>query len=78
MSWKVLFSFPKAVTVTHHPDAWACMASWVALSSPRFREACERGLTECGRLGAKSWIVDLTGKDPGVPTQADLAWISSD
>ena len=78
MAAVTLFTVPKAVTVTHHPDAKACMASWVALSSPHFRDACTRGLNECGRLGAKSWIVDLTGKDPGVPTQADLAWISSD
>ena len=72
-----LFAIPKAVTVTHHPDVRACMATWVDLSSPRFREACERGLNECGRLGAKSWIVNLTGKNPGVPTQADLTWIST-
>ena len=74
----VLFSYPKAVIVRHYPEARACVATWEALSSPHFREAVERGLTECGRLGGKSWIVDLSGPSPGVPTQADLAWIQTD
>jgi len=78
MKSSVLFTVPKVITVRHYPEAQACVASWEALSSPQFREVVTRGLGECGRLGARSWIVDLTGKDPGVPTQADLAWISSD
>jgi hypothetical protein len=78
MKGSVLFTYPKAVTVHHYPDAKACVARWEALSAPCFREAVARGLTECGRLGGKSWIVDLTGPDPGVPTQADLAWISGE
>jgi len=78
MADPVLFSVPKAVTVTHHPAAHACMATWTALSAPCFREAVTRGIQECGRLRAKSWIVNLTGKDPGVPTQADLKWIETD
>ena len=78
MKSSVLFNVPKVVTVRHYPEAHACVASWEALSSPRFREVVERGLRECGRLGGKSWIVDLTGRDPGVPTQADLAWISNE
>ena len=73
-----LFSVPKAVTVTHHPAAHACMATWSMLSAPCFRDAVTRGLRECGRLGAKSWIVNLTAKNPGVPTQADLRWIETD
>jgi hypothetical protein len=73
-----LFSVPRAVTVTHHPESHACMASWSALSAPCFREAVTRGLTECGRLHARSWIVNLTGESPGVPTQADLKWIETD
>jgi len=78
MKSSVLFTVPKVVTVRHYPEAHACVARWEALSSPRFREVVERGLRECGRLGGKSWIVDLTGDDPGVPTQADLAWISNE
>jgi hypothetical protein len=35
-----------------------------------------RGIDECQRLGAKSWIVDMTG-EPGVPSQDDQAWIES-
>jgi hypothetical protein len=73
-----LFSVPKAVTVTHHPESHACMATWSALSAPCFREAVTRGLTECGRLHCKSWIVNLTAPNPGVPSQADLAWIASE
>jgi len=73
-----LFSVPKAVTVTHHPDVKACMATWSDLSAHCFREAVTRGLTECGRLHCKSWIVNLTAPTPGVPSQADLAWIESD
>ena len=78
MATFTLFSVPKAVTVTHHPAAHACMATWSALSAPCFREAVTRGLTECGRLGARSWIVNLTAQDPGVPTQADIKWIETD
>ena len=78
MASVTLFSVPKAVTVTHHSEVKACMATWEALSSPKFREAIERGLHECGRRGAKSWIVNLSGKDPGVPTQADIKWIETD
>jgi len=73
-----LFSVPKAVTVTHHPAAHACMATWTALSASCFREAVTRGLRECGRLGAKSWIVNLSAPDPGVPSQEDLQWIATD
>ena len=78
MSTQTLFSVPKAVTVTYHPEAHACMATWSALSAPCFREAVTRGITECGRLGARCWIVNLTAKNPGVPTQADLKWIESE
>src|SRR5258705_5246488 len=78
MATFTLFSVPKAVTVTHHPAAHACMATWSALSAPCFREAVTRGLTECGRLGVRSWIVNLTAQDPGVPTQADIKWIETD
>ena len=45
--------------------------------TPRFRDGLERGLNECGRLGAVTWIVDLT-RNPGVPSQADLVWIETD
>jgi len=73
-----LFSVPKAVTVTHHPEAHACMATWSQLSSPCFRDAVTRGLNEAGRLYCRTWIVNLSGESPGVPTQADLKWVETD
>jgi len=72
-----VFSIPKTIDVYFHAAEKAMHAAWISLSTPQFREALERGLNECGRLGAKSWIVDLT-REPGVPTQADLAWIEND
>ena len=78
MATVTLFSVPKAVTVTHHPAAHACMATWSRLDAPCFREAVTRGLAECARLGAKSWIVNLTAKDMGIPSRADLEWIESE
>ena len=78
MAANTLFSVPKAVTVTHHREAHACMATWSDLSAACFREAVTRGISECGRLGAKCWIVNLTAKNPGVPSQADLKWIETD
>ena len=78
MAHKVLFSVPKAVTVTHHPESHACMATWSDLSAPCFRDACTRGISGCRALRAKSWIVNLTEPNPGVPSQSDLRWIESD
>ncbi|MGH8311291.1 MAG: hypothetical protein ACRETX_16040, partial [Steroidobacteraceae bacterium] len=49
---------------------------WQSLSSDKFREALEKAMLEAGKVGAISWIVDLT-TNPGVPSQADLAWIES-
>jgi len=78
MSQKVLFSVPKAVVVTHHPESYACMATWTDLSSPCFRDVCTRGITQCGPLRCRSWIVNLTEPNPGVPSQSDLKWIETD
>lgn len=58
----------------HYPEEKAVVAHWESLCTPECCAAIERGSDECGRLGAKSWIVDLT-RNPGVPSQADLAWI---
>lgn len=77
MTGTVLFSVPKVMTVTHYPEAKAVVAAWASLSSPKFREVVERGLNECGRLGAPTWIIDLTS-DPGVPAQTDLKWVETD
>ena len=70
-----LFKIPGTITVQHFPQQRAVLARWESLSTPEFRTALERGLAECGRLRAKSWLVDLT-KNPGVPSQADLEWLT--
>lgn len=72
-----VFTIERTLTCTFYPAQKAMHAAWVSLCTPQFREALVRGLNECGRLGAVSWLVDLTA-DPGVPTQADLAWIETD
>jgi len=76
MAGTPLFSIAGTVSVTHHASEKALVASWQAMTTPHFRDGLERGLAECGRLGATSWIVDLT-QNPGVPSQADLGWIES-
>ena len=72
-----LYSIAGTVDVTHHRAEKALVSTWHSMTTPQFREALERGLNECGRLGAPTWIVDLT-RSPGVPSQADLAWINTD
>jgi hypothetical protein len=72
----VLFRIPKTLEAVHYPEAKAVVAHWESLCTPDCCAAIERGSGECRRLGAKSWIVDLT-KNPGVPTQADLRWMET-
>jgi len=69
-----LFRIPGTIVVEHFVKQRAVRGGWESLSTPSFREALTRGLSECGRLRAKSWLVDLTG-NPGVPSQADLDWL---
>ena len=76
MAGTELFKIPGTIVVEHYPDQKAVVAGWESLSTPSFREAIQRGMAECRRLGAKTWIVDLT-RNPGVPFQAELAWIDS-
>jgi hypothetical protein len=72
-----LFSIGKTIRVVHYAAQKALVGEWESLCTPQFREALSRAITDAGRLGAKSWIVDLT-RDPGVPSQADLKWIETD
>jgi hypothetical protein len=72
----VLFRIPKTMEAVHHPEARAVVARWESLCTPDCCAAIERGSDECRRLGAKSWIVDLT-RSPGVPSQADLEWMGT-
>ena len=77
LAGEVLFSIEGTLTVAHFAREKALVATWQSMVTPKFREGLARGLNECGRLGAPSWIVDLT-LNPGVPSQADLTWIESD
>ena len=72
-----LFRIPGTIVAEHFVAQRAVVARWESLSTSDFRTAIGRGMAECGRLRAKSWIVDLT-RNPGVPSQADLTWLASD
>ena len=72
-----VFAIDGTISVVHHAPQRALVATWFSMTSGRFREALERGLDECGRLGAVTWIVDLT-RNPGVPSQSDLGFIEQD
>lgn len=76
MAVKTLFSIEGTITVEYHPAERALVGVWHSLCTPHFRDALERAMTEAGRVRALTWIVDLTN-NPGVPSQADLAWIES-
>ena len=71
-----LFTVERTVRVYHHAAEKALVSVWDSLCTPQFREALMRGIDECQRLGAKSWVVDMTG-DPGVPSQEDQNWIET-
>lgn len=72
-----LFRIPGTIVVEHYPEQRAVLAGWQSLSTPEFRQAMTRGLSECGRVRAKTWLADLS-KNPGVPSQADLTWLMTD
>ena len=76
MATKTVFTIEGTIRVEFHPGERALVGHWLSLCTPQFREALERAMAAAGRLGAVSWLVDLT-ENPGVPSQADLAWIES-
>ncbi len=76
MAGVVLYRFPKTMEAVHYPEAKAVVSHWESLCTPDCCAAIERGSHECRRLGAKSWIVDLT-QNPGVPSQEDLHWMET-
>ena len=76
MAGTFLFNIPKTGDVVHYPESRALVSHWDSLCTPQCCELIERGIKECGRLGAKTWIVDLT-RNPGVPSQADNEWMGS-
>jgi hypothetical protein len=71
-----LFQIDKVIECVHYPGPRAVVAHWESLCTPDCTAAIERGIVECGRLGAKSWIVDLT-RNPGVPSQESLRWMET-
>ena len=71
-----LFTVERTVSVLHYAPQKALVSVWESLCTPQFREALMRGMDECQRLGAKSWIIDMT-RDPGVPSQDDQNWIET-
>ena len=76
MAGVFLFRFDKTGEVIHHPEAKALVSHWESLSTPDCCKLIERGSNECRRLGAKTWIVDLT-QNPGVPSQEHLVWMAT-
>jgi hypothetical protein len=72
-----VFTVERTIEVFHYPAHKALLGEWLSLCTPQFRAALMRANEEAGRLGAKSWLVDLT-RDPGVPSAPDLKWIETD
>jgi hypothetical protein len=71
-----VFTIEKTITVRYYAAQKALVGEWHSLCTSQFREALMRAMDEGARLGAKSWVVDLTD-DPGVPTQDDLKWVET-
>jgi hypothetical protein len=76
MAGVFLFSIPKTGEVTYHAESRAVISHWESLCTPDCCKLIERGIKECGRLAAKSWVVDLT-RNPGVPSQEDYTWMGT-
>jgi hypothetical protein len=76
MAGVFLFKIPKCVECVHYPESRAVVSHWESLTHPDCCKAIERGSDECRRLGARSWVVDLT-QNPGVPSQEHLAWMAT-
>jgi hypothetical protein len=76
MAGVTLFQVPKTFEAVYYPEAKAVVSVWESLSSPECTSAIARGLSECKRIGARSWLVDLT-HNPGVASQTDLHWMAT-
>jgi hypothetical protein len=68
---------PGVLTVVYRSAPKAAVAHYDKLCTPAIREAIEKGLAAAGRVGARTWIIDLTRK-PGVPAPADAQWIETE
>ena len=73
---RTIFTIEGTISVEHRPAERALIGHWQSLCTAQFRDALQRAMAEAGKVGAITWIVDLT-ENPGVPSQADLAWIES-
>ena len=71
-----LYRIPKTMELVHYAEVKAVVSIWESLASPETIRAISRGLAECKKLGAKSWLVDLT-RNPGVASQNDLMWMGT-
>jgi hypothetical protein len=71
-----LFTIDGTIRVFHFPVQRALVGEWESLCTPDFREALMRAIDEAKRLGAMSWIVDLTA-NPGAPSQEDQKWVET-
>ena len=71
-----LFTIDGTIAVHHFPGQKALVGEWESLCTPQFREALMRSMDEAHRLGAMSWIVDLT-RNPGAPSQEDQKWVET-
>ena len=60
MAGTPVFAIEGTISVAHFAPQKALVATWFSMVTPCFREALERGLDECGRLGAITWITVLT------------------
>jgi hypothetical protein len=72
-----IFTHPGVLTVEYHGAQKAAVAHYDKLGTPAIREAIEKGLAAAGRVGARTWVIDLT-RNPGVPTQSDAEWIETE
>ena len=71
-----LFTIDGTIKVWHYPTQRALVGEWESLCTASFREALMRSMDEAHRLGAMSWIVDLT-RNPSVPSQDDQKWVET-
>ena len=71
-----LFTMDGTIKVSHFPAQKALVGEWESLCTSDFREALMRSMDEAQRLGALSWIVDLT-RNPGAPSQEDQKWVET-
>jgi hypothetical protein len=76
MAGQQLVDIPKVLTVEYYPEHKAVVAHWHSFTRGNVVEGIEQGAKAAGKLGVKSWVIDLT-EAPGVPTQVDQSWLAN-